>query len=340
VIKHALRLRLLSALLLSLVFLAPLRAQESQAAARPDDVKAVIEKPALENLAELKILEKEVRAVVEKVTPCTVAIQVGSAMGSGVIVSEDGYVLTAGHVSGKPDRDATVYLSDGKRFKAKTLGADYGADSGMVKITEGGPWPHVEMGKSSDLKRGEWCVALGHPGGFRPGRRPVVRLGRVLSTGPKFLRTDCTLVSGDSGGPLFDLDGRVIGIHSNIGMFITANHCVPVDNFRDSWDRLIAGESWGSLLGGASSRGAYLGVGLSSEATDCLISEVTPESPAAKAGIQTGDIVLKFDDKKVGNADDLLALIAKRRPGDQVPIEVRRGVDILQLKITLGAKEK
>jgi serine protease Do len=230
-------------------FFGSVRAQDAPAVAAGDAAKAVFEKPALESLAELKILEKQVRTVVEKVLPCTVAIQVGSAMGSGIIVTEDGYVLTAGHVSGKPDRDATVFLPDGKRIKAKTLGADFGADSGLVKITEEGSWPHIDMGKSADLKRGNWCVAVGHPGGFRSGRSPVVRLGRILRTG-KFLQTDCTLVSGDSGGPLFDLEGKVIGIHSNIGMYITMNQCVPVDTFRDSWERLIAGESWGGLQAG------------------------------------------------------------------------------------------
>src|SRR5205807_4246056 len=99
----------------------------------------------------------------------------------------------------------------------------------------------------------DWCVVTGHPGGFRPGRSPVVRVGRILElnlTSPRaYLRTDCTLVGGDSGGPLFDMHGRVIGIHSRIGGSITANLHVPVDTYRETWDRLVKGERWGGGIG-------------------------------------------------------------------------------------------
>src|SRR5262245_45630090 len=197
------------------------------------------------SIKELKDLQSRVQDVYKKVTPAIVGIQIGGASGSGVIVTEDGYVLTAGHVSGKPDSECTVIFPDGKRLKAKSLGQNKGIDSGMLKITETGKYPHLEMGDSKLLQKGQWVVSLGHPGGFVPGRTPVLRLGRVINSTDNLIQTDCTLVGGDSGGPLFDLDGKVIGIHSRIGLPISFNIHVPVATYRDTWDELVAGKSWG-----------------------------------------------------------------------------------------------
>src|SRR5205085_588832 len=125
------------------------------------------------------------------------------------------------------------------------LGQDKGIDSGMIKITESGTYPHVEMGDSKTLQKGQWVVSLGHPGGFVPGRTPVLRLGRIIMNNDSLIQTDCTLVGGDSGGPLFDLDGKVVGIHSRIGPGISFNIHVPVATYRDKWDDLVAGKSMG-----------------------------------------------------------------------------------------------
>jgi hypothetical protein len=119
-----------------------------------------------------------------------------------------------------------------------------------MKIDEPGPYPFVEMGRSSTLALGQWVIAVGHPGGFRPNRSPVVRLGRVLMSNPFLIRTDCAQDGGDSGGPLFDLDGVVVGIHSRIGPgAITENVHVPIDTYKQTWDRLASAESWGERLG-------------------------------------------------------------------------------------------
>src|SRR5262249_45555918 len=160
--------------------------------------------------------------------PAVVGIRLGQHQGSGIIVTKDGFVLTAGHVSGEPGKTATVIFPDGKELKAKTLGKNGGIDSGMMKIATEGEYPFVEMGKSDPIKKGDWVLAIGHPGGFRTNRTPVVRVGRVLQATSLFLRSDCTLVGGDSGGPLFDMRGQVVGIHSRIGDgSITANIHVP-----------------------------------------------------------------------------------------------------------------
>jgi hypothetical protein len=198
---------------------------------------------------DLRAIEKQVQAVVAKVMPAVVGVRIGPGQGSGVIISPDGYVLTAGHVSGNPGRELHVILPDGRTLKAKALGRNGSMDSGLIKITDKGPFPYVEMGKSSEVKRGQWVIAIGHPGGYRKNRPPVVRIGRVLAAGRSFLRTDCPLVGGDSGGPLFDMTGRVIGIHSRIGLTMNDNIDVPVDTYRQTWDRLARGESWGGMIG-------------------------------------------------------------------------------------------
>jgi serine protease Do len=222
---------------------------------RADEPKK--EKPALvppantktpETVDDLRTLERQVQGVVARVQPAIVAVLIGPAQGSGVLI-KGGYVLTAGHVSGQPGRPVTLRLPDGKKLKGKTLGHNRDIDSGLIQVAEKGEWPTVEMGKASALKKGQWVVSIGHPGGFRPNRTPVVRLGRVLEVNPSVILTDCTLVGGDSGGPLFDLDGKVIGIHSRIGPSIAQNFHVPVDTYQATWDRLVKGEIWGGMAG-------------------------------------------------------------------------------------------
>ena len=212
---------------------------------------AVFDKESPESVADLKAMQDHVAKIVEKVMPAVVCVRVGAAFGSGVIVSKDGHVLTAGHVSGKPYQDVKLFFADGKTAKGKTLGGNHGIDSGMIKITDPGNWPYADMGDCTELKRGHWCMVVAHPGGFKPGRTPPVRLGRVLKVTDSTLTTDCILVGGDSGGPLFDMHGRVIGINSRIGQQLTANLHVPVNPFRDHWEKIAASEVWGGKLGAA-----------------------------------------------------------------------------------------
>jgi serine protease Do len=303
------------------------------ATARADDKPVVFDK-APESVDELKALQKQVHEVLDKVLPCTVGVQIGAAQGSGVIVSKDGYVLTAGHVSAQPGRDVTLILRDGKKIKGKTLGNNRVIDSGMIKITDEGDWPFLEMGKSADLKRGQWVIAAGHPGGYRQGRTPPVRLGRVLDNNDGVIRTDCTLVGGDSGGPLFDLDGKVVGIHSRIGGTITSNMHVPVDTYRATWDRLAKSE----VIGGRDSNTAYLGIASDPDAKECKIKEVNADSPADKAGIKADDVITKLDGQKIENFDDLAKVLGKKKAGDKVDVEVKRGEEMLTLKVTLGKR--
>jgi serine protease Do len=203
---------------------------------------------------ELKAFEQQVEKIVAQVSPSTVGLQIGGGRGSGVIVSEDGLVMTAGHVVTRPNMRVTITFSDGKTAVGRTLGRDVPDDAGLIRITTPGKWPYAELGQSGGLKEGTWCLALGHPGGYQAGRPPVVRLGRILRNVEDALQTDCTLISGDSGGPLFDLEGKVIGIHTSIGESTDLNLHIPVDIFRDNWNRLLRGEMmWRTELHGRDS---------------------------------------------------------------------------------------
>ena len=289
-------------------------------------IPGVFSKPAPEGVDDLKAMQKHIKKVLEKVVPATVGLVVGSGSGSGVIISEDGYILTAGHVSGKPDRVCTVIMPDGKRLKGKTLGYNKNIDSGLVKITTEGKYPFVGIGESSKLQTGQWCLTLGHPGGFRKGRTPVLRLGRILASNKNLIRSDCALVGGDSGGPLFDLAGRVIGIHSRISTGITENIHVPVDTYPETWDRLTAGEEWGGMFdfGGRRRAQAVLGVGFTEGGTDLKITGFSEGSPAEEAGFQVGDIITAIDGKKLKIRSDLQDYLAQKKPGDVVKVVVER----------------
>jgi serine protease Do len=303
---------------------------------------AVAVKSVPESIEDLKAFQKQTRQVLRKVIPCTVGLVIGGGAGSGVIVSPDGYVLTAGHVSGEPGRKVTIYLHDGRKVKAKSLGVNRGMDSGMVKITEdhpdGGKWPYVEMGDSAKLKKGQWCICTGHPGGYKKDRPPVVRVGRIVKFNNDMIRSDCTLVGGDSGGPLFDMRGKVIGIHSKIGLSISDNIHVPVDTYRATWDRLAKGEEWGTIfdLFSARANSGYLGVVPDREAKICRINEVIKGSPAEKAGLKEGDVISTFDGDKIASLDDLRKKLDKKKPAEEVEIGYQRDGATVKVKIKLA----
>ncbi len=309
-------------------------------AAEAGPLPGTLETSAPQSIDDLKAIQKQVKTVLEKVVPCTVCLQVGGSSGSGVIISADGYILTAGHVSGTPDKKVKIIFSDGREVYGKTLGQNKGIDSGMVKINDDerkGDWPHVEMGNSAAVKKGQWVISVGHPGGYKKGRSPVVRLGRLQRDAEEdTLTSDCTLVGGDSGGPLFDLDGKVIGIHSRIGGTLATNMHVPVDTYRDTWERLAKGESWGGLLGRREEVKPYLGLTFEPDATNCKIAEVKPDSPAAKAGLKVDDLVMTFDGKMVANYEELLGQLKKKKPGDEIVLEVSRKNETLKLKVVIG----
>jgi serine protease Do len=316
---------------------AALAVSPALAETRAKTLAADWDKATPEDIEALKAIQKQVKIVLKKVMPATVSVRVAGAHGSGVIVDKEGHVLTAGHVAGeKPGKAVTIIMHDGRKLKGKTLGYNRDMDSGMIQITEEGDWPHVAMGRSRKLKKGQWCLAVGHPGGYKAGRSPVVRLGRVLDKSEDFIQTDCALVGGDSGGPLFDLDGKVIAIHSRIGKKMTINLHVPVDTYRNTWNRLVKGDVWGDTDDGPQ---AYLGVKGGGGNSECKITEVVEDSPADKAGLRKGDVITHVNRESIDNFGDLKNLIGKHKPGERVTLQVRRGDESFSVRVILGKME-
>ena len=284
---------------------------------------------------ELKAMQSHVKELTAKVMPCTVGVQIGQAWGSGVIVSKDGYVLTAAHVAGRPNQHTMFVLSDGRIVHGKTLGLNRALDAGLMKITDKADYPYMEMGASKGIKEGQWCLAVGHPGGYLKDRGLVVRLGRVLLTDREAITSDCTLVGGDSGGPLFDMHGKVIGINSRIAGAITANLHVPVDTFRDGWDRLVKADVWGHLPG----QEPVLGVRGVKDSDVAKVASVTKNSPADKAGVKVGDVVTKFGDRDIADFSALVQAVQDRNPGDKVSLKLKRGEELVDLTVTLVRRD-
>jgi len=323
---------------------------------------------APESVDELKALQTTVKAMVEKTTPATLAVFYEVGAGSGVIVSEDGFVLTAAHVvtrsplagfggfspKAKESDKVTLQLADGTKVRGKVLGRNGRMDSAMIKITdpvpknakwagaENGKWPAVAVGQSTDLKKGQWVVSLGHPGGPKTDRRAPVRLGQMMTvteTGRR-ISSDCTLVGGDSGGPLFDLDGKLIGIHSSIGNDLTQNFHVPIHGFLNEWKRLQRGDTVGARSEG------WLGIVLAGDdegkkdrgQTKPIIEEVGKDSPAENAGLQKGDLILEFKGQKVASSEDIDQMMMGAKVGENILIKLRRGEDVYELEATLAKR--
>ncbi len=297
---------------------------------------------AIENdLEHFLNVQQRVQEVVKKNMNVVVAVTDGVGYGSGVVVSAEGLVLTAGHVLETGGKNLRVIFPDGREAKAKYLGRNLNVDAGMVQIIDAGPWKFAEIGDPARLRRGDWCICLGHSGGYELGRKPPVRAGRIVKFVPDQIVTDCALIGGDSGGPLFDLEGRVIGIHSSIGSSIAENRHVSMATFSKHWSRMIRGDIWGVLpeLSDRQIKNASLGVRVDSAAEEAKITLVHSGGAAAAAGLQPGDVVKTFDGVKVNDSRHLIDLIAQRYPGESIQMEIQRGSEQFSVTIALGEKK-
>ena len=292
-----------------------------------------------ETLQQLQSLEQQFGRVSAAARSCTVSVKIGQAQGCGVIIDGEGKVLTAAHVAMRPNKPATVILPDGRRLKAMTLGSNKNVDAGMLQISpgqnEGVDWPHATLGSSGKLSPGMWCIATGHPSGFDQDRGVVTRVGRISRVNRSALRTDCALIGGDSGGPLFDLSGQLIAIHSRIGNDVEENLHIPIDNYSNSWERLVAGDFWGSLPGFR----PVLGVQGSSQIEEAVIDVVRPGSAAKKAGIQEGDIIKEFGDRKIIDFQSLKEAVAETMPGEIVRVRGLRDGSPVFFRVVIGRGE-
>lgn len=356
------RVRALSAA--TLLFLSPmLSAADGPTVAAWDITRTT----SPESVEELKALQAQVTQVQKAATPATVGLLLdssgnpfaGMSCGSGVIVSPDGLVLTAAHVISKPRERVTFVLPDGKRVKGITLGLNSAADSGMARITDpppkdypgakDGKWPFQEVGKSADLKKGQWIVSLGHPGGPKPERPPAVRTGRFIELDKAkqwrrsdLLVTDAPLVGGDSGGPLFDLAGKLVGIHSQIGETLSENLHVPTEKFRSEWDRMARGDIiFRNDRDRERATKVWLHVVFDNTSTDgALIEEVKDGGAAEKAGLEAGDTIVKFNGHPVTSAEDLRLMLPSYKPGETVKVVVTRAGDPVTVDVKLAADAK
>ncbi len=192
------------------------------------------------NKLDVQQLQLTLDTLLPKIRPAVVCIECGGGSGSGVIVSADGLVLTAAHVIDKA-QELTIVYPDGRRFPGKALGTYGPADAGMAQILEGAPHPFVGVATGKDLKLDDTLIALGHPGGFDEQRGTPLRIGHILEINENFIETDTALIGGDSGGPTFELQGNVIGIHSHISDQLHVNSDGHIASFHAAWDAMREG---------------------------------------------------------------------------------------------------
>ncbi|WP_162273901.1 S1C family serine protease [Mariniblastus fucicola] len=396
------------------------------------------------SIDQLKAMQDHVASLYQRVEPAVVNIQSGMGQGSGVVVTSDGYILTAAHVISIPNRSAIITFPDGSRARAQTLGLFRGLDAGLLKIyamvpeasdpskdegkeeaevedadsndgdeeetpeadesddskmdsdknssdedssdedssdtdvpdeqeepesdsgdsesddeedksdAEGdseedtGPekvdrfavaddlpsFSYLEIGDSAELKLGQWVIAVGHPGGIDEDRGIVLRVGRINEIKREedsvYVSTDCTLVGGDSGGPLIGMDGSVVGIHSRIGMQLRQNFHVPSNDFVDNWTALI-----NPVVHDRDPE-----VNLNFRGRTNVIASVPRRSLAARSGLRSSDRVIRVGDKEIYDKLQFDDAISDLKPYQQVEFEVQRKGKKTVVDVTIGEKSE
>lgn len=269
------------------------------------------------------------------------------SLGSGFLISEDGFILTNAHVISDAS-EIKVQLSDQRVYSAKMVGIDPKTDVAVLKIQNDGKLPAVVLGNSDKLRIGEWALAIGNPFGLEG----TLTVGIISATGraglgiedyEDFIQTDTSINPGNSGGPLLNIYGEVIGINTAIvaaGQGI--GFAIPINLARQIADQLIET--------GEVSRG-WLGVSIQpltpeladsfglDRVTGALVNQIVPDSPAAKAGLRRGDILLTYDGKEVRGVRELQLMVASTPAGKKVNMEVVRGGKRMTLPVTIVPME-
>ncbi len=267
------------------------------------------------------------------------------SLGSGFIISKDGYIMTNYHVIEGAD-EVIVRLNNRKTYEAQVVGSDKASDIALIKV-DAQDLPTVKIGKSSELKIGEWVLAIGSPFGFEStvtaGIVSAKRRALPSENYVPYIQTDVAINPGNSGGPLFNLDGEVVGINSQIfsrsGGFMGLSFAVPIELAMNVSDQL--------RTSGHVSRG-YLGVliqdvdhnlaesfGLS-QPKGALVAKILPGSPAEKAGLQVGDVILKYNDQELRESSQLPPVVGSTRAGTHARLTVLRQGKHRQVDVTIG----
>lgn len=269
-----------------------------------------------------------------------------TSMGSGFIVSSDGYVLTNNHVVEGAD-EIIVRLNDRRELPATLVGTDPRSDMAVLKLENGDDLPVVKVGRSRDLEVGEWVFAIGSPFGFdyTVTAGIVSALGRSLPTENyvPFIQTDVAINPGNSGGPLFNLDGEVIGINSQIytrsGGFMGVSFAIPIDDamnvFRQIRDKGMVARGWLGVLIQEVNRDLAESFGLK-RPRGALVAEVLDGSPAQAAGLQSGDIVLAYDGEDIQLSSDLPPMVGRTPIGESASLTILRGGEEMTMTVEIG----
>jgi serine protease Do len=269
--------------------------------------------------------------------------------GSGFIISEDGYILTNNHVVGDVDK-ITVELQDGRKFEnAKLIGTDPGSEVALIKI-DGHGFPVLPLGDSTKTEIGDWVIAIGNPFGLNE----TVTVGVISAEGRSnvhiaayedFIQTDAAINPGNSGGPLINLDGQVIGINTAIlsqsGGYMGIGFAIPINMARSIEQQLKAnGKVTRGYLG-------LLGQDITPDMADLLklpdnqgviVAQVEPGSPADKAGLQTHDVILELNGKKIESYDTFRNLVAMLAPNSKADLLIVRGAKKQTVMVSLGER--
>lgn len=268
-----------------------------------------------------------------------------TSLGSGFIISADGYVITNNHVI-KGSGEIIVRLTDRREFIAKLIGADKRSDIALLKV-EANNLPTVKLGSSSDLKVGEWVLAIGSPFGFDHSVTAgiVSAKGRSLpsDTYVPFIQTDVAINPGNSGGPLFNLNGEVVGVNSQIysrtGGFMGLSFAIPVDVMKNVIEQIkIRGKvtrGWLGVLIQDVTRDLAKSFGME-KPQGALIAKVIPNSPAAAAKFQVGDIIIKYNGKHISRSADLPPIVGSTKVGTTIDTIVIRQGKHQTLKVTIA----
>ncbi len=267
-----------------------------------------------------------------------------SSLGSGFIYTEDGYIITANHVV-EGASEVVVHLSDRRVFDAEVVGKDPQSDVALLKI-DADDLPTLELGSSDDLKVGEWVLAIGSPFGFDHSVTAgiVSAKGRNLPTENyvPFIQTDVAINPGNSGGPLLNLDGKVVGINAQIysrtGGFMGLSFAVPIEMVEDVVKQLREhGEvtrGWLGVLIQEVTRDLAESFGMD-KPSGALVARVQSDSPAEKAGFETGDVILKFNGIEVPNSSALPPIVGRTPVGTAAEVEIRRGEETRTLTVEI-----